>query len=257
MKKTLTIILAFCFSSLIQAQEYVTLSGRVTDFTGQPIDSVLVRVKDRAFKNPYQTYSDKNGNFSMQVAKGNYNCIYATKVSDYRKTKLEYWAWNVPIFEDMEINPQYNNMEIYGINVIEPQVTPYETYMIYFRPMSLKKIIKLIESQNVDKKSFEKVGKVEQLLYATEDNVFNVAPDSISSDELTVKINGIESKVVNIERVKEYARGMNMYGYFIQVIKPEVVSLMDTSYDKISIILRSEETGEIGLGEVFIKRHVE
>ncbi len=257
MKKILAIILSLCFSSLIQAQEYVTLSGRVTDFSGQPIDSVLVRVKDRAFNNPYQTYSDKNGIFSMQVAKGHYNCIYATKVSDYRKTKLEYWAWNVPIFEDLEINPQYNNMEIYGINVFEPQVTPYETYMIYFRPMSLKKIITLIESQNVDKKSFEKVGKVEQLLNATEDNIFNIAPDSISSDELTVKINGIESKVVNIERVKEFARGMNMYGYFIQVIKPEGINAMDLDYDKISIVLNSTETNEIGLGEVFIKRKVE
>jgi len=255
MKKAFTILFFICFINLLQAQDKVTVSGRVTDFAGNPIDSVLVRVKDRNFNNPFQTYSDKNGYFSMKVDKGNYNCIYAAKISDYRKTKLEYWAWNVPIFEDMVINPQYNNMEVYGINVMEPQVTPHETYMIYFRPMSLKKIIKLIESQDVDKKSFEQVGKVEQLLKPVDDNIYDIAPSSITPGELSVKINGVESKIVNIERVKEYARGMNMYGYLVQVIKPEEIKAMNIAYDKISILLNSEETGETGLGEAFVKRH--
>lgn len=246
MKILSSILITIFFITSSLAQNRVTLSGKVTDFNGNPIDSALVRVMDRNFKVPYLSYSDRNGFYSMEVEKGNYNCVYATKVSEYRKTKLEYWAWNVPIFDDIEINPQYNNMEIYGIKVIEPVVTPYETYMIYFRPMSLKKIIGLVESQNVNKKEFEKIGKVEQLLEPTQDNTFNIAPNSISEGELSVKINDIESKIVNIQRVKEFARGMNTYGYFIQVLKPVEIQNMDLDYDKISIVLNSTETNEIG-----------
>jgi len=50
----------------------------------------------------------------------------------------------------MEINPQYDRMEIYGINVFEPQVTPQETYMLYFRPMSLAKTLAIVDRQKVD-----------------------------------------------------------------------------------------------------------
>lgn len=257
MKILFSLLITTFFIALNFGQEKVTLSGKVTDFNGNPIDSALVRVMDRNFKVPYFTYSDINGFYSMEVETGNYNCVYATKVSEYRKTKLEYWAWNVPILKDMEINPQYDNLEIYGIEIIEPIVTPYETYMIYFRPMSLKKIIDLVESQNVNKKAFEKIGKVEQLLETTPDNTFNVAPNSISTEELSVKVNGYESKIVNIQRVKEFARGMNMYGYFIQVLKPEEIKSMDLTYDKISIVLKSTETNEIGLGEAFYKRNTE
>lgn len=142
----------------------------------------------------------------------------------------------------------YNNMEIYGINVIEPQVTPYETYMIYFRPMSLKKMIRLIENQNIDKQSFENMDKAEKLLNRGENNVFNFAPDSITLGELSVKINGIESEIVNIQRVQEYARKMNMTGYLIQVLKPKENKTMDLDYDKISIRLNLIETNETGLG---------
>ena len=155
MKKILSISLTLFLTLIVHAQGKIILSGRVTDFSGNPVDSAIVRVMDRNFKALFITYSNKDGYYSMTVTKGSYNCVYAIKPSEYRKTKLEYWAWNVPLFEDMEINPQYNNMEIYGINVIEPQVTPYETYMIYFRPMSLKKMISLIENQNVNKQSFE------------------------------------------------------------------------------------------------------
>lgn len=255
MKKIATIFLTGLLTFMVHAQEKITLSGRVTDFLGNPVDSAIVKVMDRNFKDLFLTYSDKDGYYSMAVTKGNYNCIYAIKPSEYRESKLEYWTWNVPLFEDMEINPQYNNMEIYGINVIEPQVTPYETYMIYFRPMSLKKMISLIKNQNVNKQSFESAGKVEQLINPNEDNLYNFAPETITSDELSVKVNGIESEIVNIERVKEYARGMNYYGYLIQINKPEEIKTMNLVYDKISILLNSFETNETGLGEVFVKRN--
>lgn len=255
MKKSIFALFAvFVIVSNLLGQEMVILSGKVSNFNESPVDSALVRVLDKNFKEVSITYSDVNGNFAMQVSKGVYNCVYATRKDEYRKSKLEYWAWNVPLLENMELNPKFNNMEIYGVNVFEPQVTPHETYMIYFRPMSLKKILTLVEKQNVDKEVFEKIAKAEDLLKAGTTKLFNVAPDSIKAEELSVKINGVESKVVNNQRVKEFARGMYMFGYLVQVIKPEENKTMNTDYDKVSITLSSEETGEIGLGEAFVKR---
>lgn len=254
MKKNSLLLFTLFSTIILHAQEQITLSGRVTDFSGNPVDSAIVRVMDRNFKAQFITYSNIDGHYSMAVTKGNYNCIYAIKPSEYRKTKLEYWAWNVPLFEDMEINPQYNNMEIYGISVIEPQVTPNETYMIYFRPMSLKKMISLVENQNVDKQSFANAGQAEKLIIPDKQNIYNIAPGMITPNELSVKVDGINSEIVNIERVKEYARGMNYYGYLIQIKKPEEIKNQNLVYDKISIQLNSAETNETGLGEVFVKR---
>ena len=136
------------------AQDTVILYGKVTDKFNQPVDSASVWLKNRVdnistknkpalFENAYETLTDKHGNFSIEVEKGTYYCLYAIKESDYGKTKLEYWAWNLPIYDDLEINPQYDRMEIYGINASEPQTGPFETYQIYFRPMSLTKALQL------------------------------------------------------------------------------------------------------------------
>lgn len=230
-----------------------TISGRVTDFSGQPIDSCTIRIKDRNFKDIYETLSDKNGNYSLKVKKGIYYCLYAIKESEYRVNKLEYWTWNFPVFSDLEINPQYDRMEIYGINAFEPQVSPQETYMIYFRPMSLSKTLKIVSTQNVDSKHFQKAKQAEKLIAGVE-NLINISPENISSDELTIELNGEKAKVVSINKVTEYARGISMYGYIVQIIKPKGNKSIYSEYDFISITLHSKETGEKGKGEAFVKK---
>ncbi|PKP34549.1 MAG: hypothetical protein CVT98_10725 [Bacteroidetes bacterium HGW-Bacteroidetes-15] len=189
--------------------------------------------------------TDKDGFFSLTVSKGSYYCLYAIKLSEWLKTKLEYWTWNVPAYADLEINPQYERMEIYGINAFEPQVGPWDTYMIYFRPMSLTKILDFI--QNEDKI------KMESLANANHDTT-NVAPSTISMDELEVSINEIKAEIKSISRVLEYARGGYLYGYVAQVKKPEDTKVILNNYDKISIVLKSKETGESGKGEYFLEK---
>lgn len=120
MKKTIVILLSALSFLNVSAQETVRIYGKVTDFNSIPIDSVSVRLKNDKFENLYETLTDKNGYFSMNVPKGDYFCLYAIKLADYGKTKLEYWAWNVPLYKDMKINPQYDRMEIYGVTVFEP-----------------------------------------------------------------------------------------------------------------------------------------
>lgn len=227
------------------AQDSVCISGCVTDFNNNPLDSVLVSIKNKKFEEIYSTKTDIDGRYSMNVAKGNYYCLYAVKPSEYFKTKLEYWTWNVPAFTDLEINPQYDRMEIYGINAFEPQVTPQETYMVYFRPMSLRKVLKLSDLKN--RKGFE------EKAIANSDTI-DIAPKIITPEELTVCMNGHKTEVLNVSRMPVYGRGSYYYGYVIQIKKPEKNSSMVPKYDYITITLLSKETHEQGRGDCFIKR---
>jgi len=252
MRKTifLFVLITLLFSNAF-AQETVTLYGKVTDFNNQPVDSasvwlkhsidtISVKNKNLLFENAYETLTDHKGNFSIEVAKGTYYCLYAIKEIDYGKTKLEYWAWNLPIYDDLEINPKYDRMEVYGINAYEPQMGPFKTYQVYFRPMSLTKALKIPKNVKLD--------------------TIDIAPKSISLDELDVKMNGIDAKIVSINKINEYTRGNYMIGYLIQFIKPKNESEIKNQselvegYDKISITLHSKETDEKGMGEYFVKK---
>jgi hypothetical protein len=245
MKQLLVFFLLALSSMSLYAQDSIRIYGHVTDFKDNPIDSVTVRLKDKNFKNLYETITDKHGYFSLTVLKNTYYCIYAIKLSDYGKTKLEYWAWNIPAYKDLEINPKYERMEIYGMNAFEPQVSPHETYMVNFRPMSLTKSL---EFQGKSNKK-----EIEQKAIAGK-NTIDIAPNIISKDELSVFVNDFKSEVVGINKITEYARGAYMYGYLIQIRKPVDIEKVDLDYDKISIVLHSKETDEYGLGECFVKR---
>ncbi len=246
MNKTLILLLIIInISNFLFAQETFKLYGKVTDFNSNPIDSAKVILKDRDFKDIYKTITDKDGNYSMQVAEGTYYCLYAIRPNEYGKTKLEYWAWNIPVYKDLKINPQYDKMEIYGINAFEPRVSPFNTYFVFFRPMSLTKFLMLTNNRN--KKEFEK--KAVEL-----HDTINIAPKSISTNELLIKINEIKVKILSVQKVVEYARGSYLYGYLVQILKPKEKKVTD-KYDKITIILHSKETGEYGKGELFIEKN--
>jgi len=239
------ILLLSCVYTALYSQDSVRIHGQVTDFNGIAIDSVTIMLKNKNFENLYETVSDKNGNYSLTVLKNSYYCFYAIRLVDYAKTKLEYWAWNIPAFHDLEINPKYERMEVYIMNAFEPQVSPHETYMVYFRPMSLTKSHKFEGKRSI--KEVERTATAEKSL-------MDIAPESITAEELTVHINGLESEVVGINKIKEYARGAYLYGYLIQIKKPVDTYQRDDDYDKITIQLHSKETDEYGMGECFVKR---
>jgi len=217
--------------------EYVTLSGTVTDFDDNPIDSAVLKIKDKNFDDIYETLTDKNGRYSLEVKKGIYYSIFVIRKNDYGKSKLEYWAWNVPILEDLQLNPRYDNLEVYGINVFEPKVNPYDTYRIYFRPMSLKK--------------YFKAGEIEK------GDTIKIAP-KLTKDDITVKINGVVSDVKTVDQVLEYSSGGNyIFAYEIQVLKPakDILTPYEKvkGFDRISVFVHSTETGEKGEADYFYK----
>ncbi len=58
---------------------------------------------------------------------------------DYAVKNLEYWAWNVLAYHDVEIDARIDGLEVYAINAWMPQgATP--SMQIYFRPMSLRRV---------------------------------------------------------------------------------------------------------------------
>jgi len=242
------------FSPGLKGNSTFTISGIVSDFNGKPIEGATVRLKNRAFENLYETLSDARGHYSLAVQEGDYYCLYAIKLSEYRVNRLEYWAWSVPVHSDLVINPQYDRMEIYGINAFEPQVTPQETYMVVFRPMSLSKTLAIAAKQEVAAKKFQSAKQTDGLLTET-GKLIDMAPDAITAAELTVEVNGAKAEIVAINKIREYARGFFMYGYTVQIRKPKEDNGLELKYDRITITLNSKETGEIGKGETFVRRH--
>ena len=186
----------FIFPKLNSANEknkenkFVYISGKVTDFKNNPIEKVTVGIKNADFKDIYHTITDKDGNYSIKVERNNYFALFAIRESDYGKTKLEYWAWNIPAQDDITINPKYNNLEIYGVHIFEPITKPNNTYRIYFRPMSLKKFQQVNENDTID-----------------------IIP-ILQKDEITIKINDNISNIKTLDKVLEYnTTGKYIYAY--------------------------------------------
>ena len=193
-----TLSIAFCiliFVSYLRAQdrETVSISGRVTDFNGIPIDSALVQLKHADFSEAYSTYSDKDGKYTLSnVKKGKYMAMYVIRPKEYPRRnavdpedmRLEYWAWNVIADTDLVINPRYHRMELYGLTAFRVPGSG-SGLMVYVRPMSLGKLLKYSDSVYTNKERINKEADV------------SVLPENFRVkafiDDEPVKINSIQS----------------------------------------------------------------
>lgn len=59
---------------------------------------------------------------------------------DEADMRLEFWAWNLPAYDDMELDIRYDKLELYGTNVIS-EYGGRKELLIYTRPMSVTKSI--------------------------------------------------------------------------------------------------------------------
>jgi hypothetical protein len=237
----LTAILLFslmaCFLSAekeFQAEETFRISGRVTNLENQPIKDASVFLKDSKFGDVVTAKSDENGHYSLTAPKGHYMALVAVK--HYMRKYLEYWAWNVPGDQDLEINPRFHRMEVYAINAWRPQGA-YPSYQIYFRPMSLSMTMAKIKETG-SMADFQKLPMID------------IAPN-FNKDDIKVAINGQKVGILETNRVRE-AVGENqyMFGYLIQVKLPEKKS--DKPYSVITITLTDPATGDKGEGCLFL-----
>jgi hypothetical protein len=234
------VLLFFLFACFLSAEqtpqrgETCEISGRVTDFENQPIKGASVFLKDSKFEDVATAESDEGGRYSITAPKGRYMALVAIK--DYMTKYLEYWAWNVPADQDLEINPHFNRMEVYAINAWRPQGA-YPSYQIYFRPMSLSMTTAKIKEAG-SMSDFQKLP------------VMDIAPD-LGTDDIEVSIDEQRVKILQINRVREAAgENQHMFGYLVQVSLPEEES--DKAYSVITITLTDPVTGDKGEGRLFV-----
>ena len=212
----------------------VRVYGRVTDFEGRPVEGASVFMKDKDFYNVAETTSDSDGRYSFDVPKGHHLALLAVK--DYQVRFLEYWAWSVPAFRDLEINPRIDRLEVYAINAWRPQGA-YPSYQIYFRPMSLT----IVKDQVAKAGSLEEFNKLP---------ILNIAPE-LNKKDIRVVIDGEEVALLEMNKVRESAGpGQFMYGYLIQVELPKKKTECDYSF--ITISLTDPENGDRGEGSLFL-----
>ncbi|MDR2653233.1 MAG: carboxypeptidase-like regulatory domain-containing protein [Prevotellaceae bacterium] len=212
------LIFAFCAFLCVTgfSQNTITISGQVTDFDGNPIDSCIVLVYHSDFSTAYETYTGKDGYYSIDnVKKGKYMAIAALRLKDYPRAnavpekdmRLEFWAWNVIADTDLVINPRYHRLELYGTNVFKIE-GGYNGMMIYVRPMSLGKLLLHSKEVYLDKSESEKKTNL------------SIAPEHFKArifmDEQELHINSIQP-------VKEFvgSDNLSMTGYIIQVDLPK------------------------------------
>ncbi len=222
-------------ASAAPAPETVKVFGRVTDFDGRPIEGASVELKNSRFDNVAQTLSDKDGRYSLAAPKGIYMAL--TAVKDYRVRSLEYWAWSVPAEKDLEIDPRFDRLEVYGLNAWSVQGGS-PSLMIYFRPMSLIRTGRAIAGAG----GMEKLGELA---------VLDIAPD-LEPGDIQVSIDGRPVKVLQASRVRE-ASGTSQYlfGYVVQVPWPDPKPVAEVFPVTVTIVDRA--TGEKGEGCLFYR----
>jgi hypothetical protein len=210
----------------------IKIFGKLTDFDGNAIADGEVVIKDALFKDVYRTTTDECGKYVLEVEKRSYMAIAAVK--DYVINKLEYWGWNLPAFQDTEINIRIDGLEVYAINAFMIQRShPYTSMMIYFRPMSLKRYL-----MNKDK------------LNDSNEVLIDLSP-KLNEEDMEIKINEKPVNILGMNRIIEKAVDSphELYGYIVQVAIPENVH--SQGYMKIQIALNDHETGERGEGSLF------
>lgn len=162
MKKTLVYLLVLLFSVSAYAADIVRISGKVTDYNGNPIDSCTVLIYNPDFSEAYETASDSQGYYCLDsIPKGRYAAIAAMRINEYPRLqqvshddmKLEFWAWNVIADRDITLNIRYDKLELYGTTAFL-EYGGRQELLIYTRPMSVTKV--LAYQNFVDKGDAEK-----------------------------------------------------------------------------------------------------
>ena len=221
-KKRLSLFLFLCIWGInlfAQNGNTITISGQVTDFDGNPIDSCLVYLIHEDFNSVYDTYSDSTGHYILKdVEKGKYMALAAIRMKDYPRSnavpeedmRLEFWAWNVIADRDMIINPRYHRLELYGFQVFEVfGGAPY--LKAYVRPMSLGKYISYGKDVYLDKSKVEKMSDI------------SVQPDSI---DFKIYAGDEPLTIHSVQPLLEYegANNQPFRAFFLQFDRPKEFS---------------------------------
>lgn len=225
----------------------VKIFGKVTDFNGTPLSDAVVELKNDKFEDIQAVSTDQNGAYRLDVEKGLYYAFYACK--DYKINYLEYWAWNVPVFDDLELNVRIDGLEVYAVNAFRIQ-GGYPSLSLFFRPMSLQKA-----------KDLEALGaiNIKDKLVSDSIAIIDICP-VLSKEDMAISIDGQIVPVLTTNKILEYIGNagegkkiQQMYSYLVQVGLPDNYQNDIQAYKKINISLTDRKTGEKGEASLFWK----
>ena len=86
---TSILVLFFCLNSTINAQkqkDLVTITGKVSDYDGNPIGNCSVMFQNSNFDVLFETKTDENGTYQINIPKGKYSNIGAIDMDTYPHT---------------------------------------------------------------------------------------------------------------------------------------------------------------------------
>ena len=189
------------------------LSGVTKDKNGNALSDVIVEVKDSAFQTLYCAKSDHSGCYAVDLPANRYP--FVTAVKEYGENYLEYWCHNLDLSTDRELDITIDTLEIYGLNVFSVK-GGYNSLMVYFRPMSLKKF------QNGEK---------------------DICP-SIKS--INIYVDGQQAGILSQNEVCEYGGNINMRAFLLQTDNPNA----DGTWAKLDIMIH-DENNAFGAASVF------
>ena len=203
------------------------LHGRVTDFEDRPLDNAVVRMLGRDFRRDVATaVTDEHGMYGVEIEGGTYLAVWICK--DYKEKALEYWAWHVPVYDDLELNARVDGLEVYGLNAFWPRHA--SVLMVYFRPMSLKRF-----------QAWEAVKHGEP-------GLIDISPD-LGPEDIEVSIDGEPAPLLSVNKVREQTPPDYMDAYLVHVQADGI--LATDAYRKIGVAVVDRETQEKGEASVF------
>lgn len=134
----LTLLSLLAFS----AQSKITVSGLVTDKAGNPVEKCDVFFNSQAWidDNSVHATCDKKGRYSAEIEPGLYNSMYVCDETQYGKTKLEFWGWNLMLDKTQTLDAQFDTMEVYSLSTWASNGGSNSIFAS-FRPMSLVKAL--------------------------------------------------------------------------------------------------------------------
>ncbi len=180
---------------------YYRLYGKITDFSGRPFRG-FVTVRPDAFSFSTTIWSDSLGQYEITLPERTYSNI-AVDDESYGIETAEAWAWHIILDSDQKLDFKVGTGEIYNLNIWANNGGG-NTYFISFRPMSLH-----LFKANIEKKT---PIKIENMNY----NMTEIAPE-IKIDDIKVKINEQQVKIVSIQKYYETVGDNALLAYLLQV----------------------------------------
>lgn len=189
------------------------LYGHTLDKQGNPIANAQVLVKDRRFQTLFETESDAQGNYSLDLPAGNYPFIMA--VRDYGERYLEYWCQNLDLTQNTPLDLPFDSLELYGLHAFQV-LGGHPSLMVYFRPMSLEKF---------------------------KQGAADLCPDIQS---IRVLVDAQEVSVLEQSKVREFIGDQALNAFLIQVALPE----QNAAWHRLDVEIR-DGSGAFGAATVF------